>query len=45
MILHVEFGEAGSAEGVPAVDHDARQMDNSIVVLLAELAVILIEQL
>ncbi len=43
--VHVELGEAGGAEGVAAVDHDPGDVFVGVVVLLAELAFLLVQQL
>jgi hypothetical protein len=42
--VRVELGEAGRAEGVSAVDHDPGDVEERVVVLLAELALVLAEQ-
>lgn len=43
--VHVELGEAGRAEGMAAVYHNPWNVLTRIVVLLAEEAFVLVEQL
>ncbi len=43
--VHVELFEAGGAEGVAAVDHDAGEVAMRVVLLLAEGTPVLVQQL
>ena len=42
--VHVKLFETGSAKGMSAVDHDARNTINGVIVIFAEGTVVLVEE-
>lgn len=43
-VLHIEPGKTGSAEGMATVDHYPRNVDGGVIVKLAQLTFVLVQQ-